>query len=318
MSGQRRAEIGSSIFWSIFGGICLGLGILWLIYAERVLSVFSFLEPLLLVAGLLLPLLPPELQAEVLATQELVPPPYGNELTIITGIFLLVLGTQMVARTPGTRIVAAYAHAVLGTFLAILLYLLLMNDIPWPSNAVRYLILGGLGLFLLVQVVLAWQLFQPAVENNAYNWQPFPQCRRCGRRLNEQQQCPVHDVAHKVLRLIHDDTNRPYAIPFHPEREVSIGKAGDEDVFLDPDENPAYAHISRGHVHIRYNHQEDKFYVIDQDSTNGTKVAEQQVNAFEETLLPSGATLKLAEVPFTFEVQETSQDVLDGYVETKQ
>jgi hypothetical protein len=311
----------SGLLWNLLGILFVGSGVLWLTvtdYIERVSLLRQLDEYLPLeVFGLFFYMLPATLQAEIQATQAILPEanlPFGNELTLLLGIFLIIMGTQIFARQPAWYLLSSYAHAIVGFILMALLYLLLVRVASYIPELIPirpfwfYVVIGCIGALIIINFGLAYHQFQIGQDIHARRWKPFPQCEKCGRRLDENGLCPTHDIPQKQAWLVDNATGQKFRIPDKPA--VLIGRRGNEDVRLTPDIRPEYANISRAHAQIAYDPGSDSFFITDLGSSHGTEVEQEVLPPHQRQQLTEAATIAFGGVFFRFVVEEVPHDAL--------
>lgn len=274
-------------FWALMGFLTFGLSIVWLILEQRVLAALPF-DPRQFFGNA---------------------PQYGDYLGSFIGFFLIMLGIRLVQDAPGTRIVAALVHTIVGLCCFLMAYLLYRAALPWPSQGLRYIVLGSIGVLAIAQLGIAWQFRQPRLNTDALQWKPFERCARCGRKLDDQGRCSVHDVPQVQARFVNEQISKAYAISL-PESTLGTGEA--VQVRFDLDEDPSYRHISQIHARLGYDAATDRFFIVDLDSTNGTFIAGQELLSRQPEPLPPGTTVKLGGAAFRFEVNKLTQDQLDS------
>jgi hypothetical protein len=298
-------KIVSGAFWSIVGLACLALASVWQFMEKDMVDFMLDTELILEIIRIVYP------QSEQFLQQGApipYPPPMGLPLTLITGLFLIVLGTQIAANSPSWRLIGGYAHALLSVIILAFLYLFFVNgfysDLPTDWF---YIVLFSVGVLCLMQVVMAVQLLQPNRNAEALAWQPLgyaTQCDKCGRGLNEHGQCPYHDVRYKQAYLYHEDTGQWFAIP--RPGPARLGRGGDEEVKLIPTIHKTFETISRGHAEIAFDEQSNTFYLIDRDSKHGTWVETVKLKSRTPAELQDRVTIRFGEAAFIFQIQEVN------------
>ncbi|NNJ12945.1 FHA domain-containing protein [Chloroflexales bacterium ZM16-3] len=287
------------VLWVGIGVLCSSLAIFWFVLEDRLINAIP--EGLLPVLSLL---------ASMISVPVWAPPPYGAQVTLLVGVFFIVLGTRLTIGMAGTRIVAAFIHVVVGFCLLALTFLLFTLSLPWPSPNIHYVASGVVLALVLCLFGSAVALYQRLDDPAARSWKPFDQCPKCGRKLNAAKLCPIHDVKILYPRLIDQARQKVYPIP-SASKPILIGRSQEAGVWFDEAVSPAYLHISREHAQIFYESSRQAFFITALRESTGVLVAEQPVGPDSPTLLPPDAIVKLGGVPFLFHVKELYQAEVD-------
>jgi hypothetical protein len=291
--------------WVGIGVICSSLAAFWMVLEDRLINVLpKTLIPLL---GLL---------ASMISVPVWAPPPYGAQVALLVGVFLIVLGTRLTVGMAGTRIVAAFIHVVVGLCLLAFMFMLFTSSIPWPSPNMRYLVCSGVLTLALGLFGSAAALNQKLNDPAASGWKPFDQCPKCGRKLSTAKTCPIHDVKILYPRLI-DQAQTPQRVyPIPPASSpILIGRSEEAGVWFDEAVAKEYKQISRKHARVVYDKGRQEFFITALPESTGVLVAEQPVSPDSPTLLPRDAIVKLGGVPFLFQVKEWYQVEVDKKIE---
>ncbi len=287
------------VMWVGIGILCASLATFWMVLEDRLLNALpKVVIPFL---GLL---------ASMISVPVWAPPPYGAQVTLLVGVFFIILGTRLTVGMAGTRIVAAFIHVVVGFCLLAFTFLFFTMPIPWPSPSMRYMVCGGVFMLAIGFLSSATALYQLLDDPAAHAWKPFEQCPKCGRKLNAFKQCIIHDVKILYPRLIDQKRQKVYPIP-PAAKSVLIGRSQEAKVWFDETFEAEYTHISRDHAHIIYDQGRQEFFITALPGSTGVLVAEQQVRPDSPTLLPRDAIVKLGGVPFLFQVKEWYQTEVD-------
>jgi serine/threonine protein kinase len=116
------------------------------------------------------------------------------------------------------------------------------------------------------------------------------QQRESETELLQHATIPVQQIAHLIIFSPY--TEETYTVELHGD-EMTIGRAGSSDIFLDRDDL-----TSRHHALLK--REKDRFVIYDRRSANGVQVNGQQIESDNGFLLVDGDNIKIGNYQLTF------------------